>query len=83
MPSPTLMRQVQVGFAEESSYGVANESNVVVRPVVRSLEVTPTQERQNIGRTGSIDASRTFFATQTYDFTMTCLLYTSPSPRDS
>ena len=70
-PTPTLMRQIQVGFAEESSYGTRDDTKVIVRPVVRSLEVTPTQERQNIGRTGSIDASRTFFATQTYDFSMT------------
>ena len=70
-PTPTLRRQVQVGFSEESVYGVRDSSNVIIRPVVRDFDVTPTQERMNFGRTGSIDPSRTFFSTQTYDYTAT------------
>ena len=73
MAAPTLRRQVQVGFLEEAEYGVQNTDaeGSVVRPVVREFSIVPTQERQNVGRTGSIDASRSFFSTQTYEFTAT------------
>lgn len=72
-PAPTLRRQIQCGFLEESNYGVqniANEANVI-RPVVRAFSITPTQERMNVGRTGLIDPSRSYFSTQTYEYTMT------------
>ena len=70
-PNPTIRRQVQVGFSEESTYGLRLDTAPIIRPVVRTFEITPTQARMNIGRTGSIDPSRTFFSTQTYDYSMT------------
>ena len=70
-PNPTIRRQVQVGFSEESTYGARLDTAPIIRPVVRSFEITPTQARMNIGRTGSIDPSRTFFSTQTYAYSMT------------
>ena len=71
--APTLRRQIQCGFLEESSYGVRNEVSEasIIRPVVRAFSITPTQERMNVGRTGQIDPSRSFFSTQTYEYTMT------------
>ena len=70
-PNPTIRRQVQVGFSEESTYGERLDTAPIIRPVVRSFEITPTQARMNIGRTGSIDPSRSFFSTQTYAYNMT------------
>ena len=71
--APTLRRQIQCGFLEEASYGVRNEADEadIIRPVVRAFSITPTQERMNVGRTGLIDPSRSFFSTQTYEYTMT------------
>ena len=71
MANPTLRRQVQVGFSEELTYGGRLDTAPIIRPVVRAFEITPTQSRMNIGRTGSIDPSRTFFSTQMYTYTMT------------
>ena len=67
----TLMRQVQLGFREESSYGVEDRTRRLIRPVVTEFNVPPTQERFNVGRTGSIDASRSHLTSETFEYNMT------------
>ena len=67
----TLMRQAQLGFREETVYGEEDTSKQLIRPVVTSFNVPPTQERHNVGRTGLIDASRSHLSSETFEYNMT------------
>ena len=67
----TLMRQAQLGFREETIYGEEDRSKQLIRPVVTTFNVPPTQERHNVGRTGLIDASRSHLSSETFEYNMT------------
>ena len=64
------------GFSSPRAYGVFTSAGVLVPGRSRNVTVTP-------GSTGPGDFCVTPTPTSGIDVTRTCLLYTSPSPRDS